>query len=169
MANEGTDWMSSGRSASMIARNFSADLNDAFSMDRNLDGLVQSVQLKKEAVNSQTQELQALEARLRDTEQRLREQQSRDPSPAGKNDGTNSSDRRQPLGNTFSGQENNGRPESSTTGPRATQAPPSQSMWASTMSHWRPIQNTTSGTGGGHAGSAPSARPSGQENSRYAK
>ncbi|CAD6583438.1 MAG: hypothetical protein ASARMPRED_001322 [Alectoria sarmentosa] len=86
MANDGTDGMSSGRSASMIARNFSADLNDAFSMDRNLDGLVQSVQLKKEAVNSQNQELQALEARLRDTEQRLKEQQSRDPSPAGKND-----------------------------------------------------------------------------------
>lgn len=32
--------------ASMIARNFSADLNDAFAMDSNLDSLVQSVQRK---------------------------------------------------------------------------------------------------------------------------
>ncbi|KAL9067585.1 MAG: hypothetical protein Q9161_006774 [Pseudevernia consocians] len=149
----------------MIARNFSADLNDAFAMDSNLDGLVQSVQLKKQAVKSQTQELQALEARLRDTEERLKEQQSRDPSPAGRNNGTNSLHMRQPLGNTFGGHENH-RLESSTISPQATQAPTSQSVSASTMSHWRPTQSTASGTGGGIA---PFPRPGGQENSRYVK
>lgn len=36
------------KAASMIARNFSADLNDAFAKDKDssLDGLVQSVKLK---------------------------------------------------------------------------------------------------------------------------
>lgn len=163
MANDEGEWKPSGRPTSMIARDFSADLNDAFAMDSNLDGLVQSVQLKKEAVDSQTQELQALEARLRDTEDRLKERQSRDPSLAGRNNGTNSINRRQPLNNTFSGQEND-RLESSTTSPQATQAPTSQSVSASTMSHWRPTQSTASGTGGGNA---PFVRPSGQENSRH--
>lgn len=146
----------------MIARNFSADLNDAFAMDNNLlDGLVQSVQLKKEAVNSQTKELQALEARLRDTEERLKERQSRDSSPAGRNNGTNSLNRRQPLGNTFDGREKD-RLVPSITSPQTT----SQSVSASTMSHWRPSPNTASETG---TGSAPAARVSGQENSRYGK
>ncbi|KAL9134874.1 MAG: hypothetical protein Q9175_003944 [Cornicularia normoerica] len=148
MANNDGDWKPSGRptwydcyanalepllrAASMIARNFSTDLNDAFAMDSKLDGLVQ-----KEAVNSQTQELQALEARLRDTEERLKERQSRDLSSARRHNGTNSFDRRQSPGNTFSGEEND-RLESSTTGLQATQAPTSQSVSASTMSQWRP-------------------------------
>lgn len=62
MANDDGDWKPSGRptsydcwsialglllrAARMIARDFSADLNDAFAMDSSLDGLVQSVQLK---------------------------------------------------------------------------------------------------------------------------
>ncbi|CAF9936558.1 hypothetical protein IMSHALPRED_010798 [Imshaugia aleurites] len=165
MANDNEDWRPSGRPTSMIARSFSADLNDAFAMDSSLDGLVQSVQLKKQAVDSQTQELQALEAQLRDTEERLKERQSRDPSSAGRNNGANSLNRRQALGNTFSGQEN-GRLEYSTTSPRATQAPTSQSVSASTMSHWRPAQETAPETGGGKA---PFTRPDGQQNSRYVK
>ena len=59
MANE-EDWKPRGRptsyaclvnssqtllkAGSMIAKDFSADLNDAFAMDSSLDGLVQSVQ-----------------------------------------------------------------------------------------------------------------------------
>ena len=63
MANDAGDWKPSGRpisyeyplgqcsgyfakNASMIAQNFSADLNNAFAMDSSLEGLVQSVQLK---------------------------------------------------------------------------------------------------------------------------
>lgn len=137
MANDGGDWKPSGRPTSMIGRNFSADLNNAFAMDSSLDGLVQSVQLKKEAVDSQTQELQALEARLRDTEERLKERQSRDPSPADTSSGTKPPQSRQPLGNTISGQKND-RLEPFTTSPQAAQAQASRSVSASTMSRWRP-------------------------------
>ena len=121
--------------------------------------------VRKEAVNSQTQELQALEARLRDTEERLKEQQSRDPYSAGRNNGTKSLNGHQPLGNTISDQCND-RLESSSTSPQATQAPASHSVSASTMSHWRPAQKTASGNAGGIL---PFARPSGQETSRYVK
>ena len=120
---------------------------------------------RKEAVNSQAKELQALEARLRDTEELLKERQSRGPSPAGRKNVNDSLSSRQPLGNTSGGQEN-GRLESSSTNPHATQAPSSQSVSASTLAHWRPTQSTDSGTNGG---SAPFARPSGQENSHYVK
>lgn len=112
-------------------------------------------------MDSQTKELQALEARLRDTEERLKERQSRDSSPASRNNGTSSLNRRQPLSNTFNGREND-RLASPVTGPQAT----SQSVSASTMSHWRPSPNTASGTGNG---SASAARVSDQENSHYGK
>ena len=115
-------------------------------------------------MNSQAKELQALEARLRDTEELLKERQSRGPSPAGRKNVTDSLSNRQPLGNTSGGQEN-GR-QSSSTNPHATQAPSSQSVSASTLAHWRPTQSTDPGTNGG---SAPFARPSGQENGRYVK
>ena len=52
---------------------------------------------RKQAVSSQNQELEALEARLRETEERLREKQS---GSTGRN-GNNTPHRRQPLGNTF--------------------------------------------------------------------
>ena len=123
---------------------------------------------RKEAVNSQTQELHALEARLRDTEERLKERQSKDPSSADRIGPTNLPNRRQPLGETLNGQDNN-RLESSTTTPEAKQAPASQSVSASTMSRWRPAQNTASEKGGEHADNAALSRPSRQENIRYAK
>lgn len=120
---------------------------------------------RKESVDSQAKELQALEARLRDTEELLKERQSRGPSSVGRNNEIESLNSRQPLGNASGGQEN-GRLESSSTYPHATQAPSSQSVSASTLAHWRPAQNTASGTDGG---GAPFARPSGQENSGYVK
>lgn len=120
---------------------------------------------RKEAVNSQAKELQALEARLRDTEELLKERQSRGPSPVGRNNGIDPLNIRKPLGNTPGGQEN-GRLQSTSTNPHATQAPSPQSVSASTLAHWRPTQRTDAGTNGVNA---PFARPSGQENSRYVK
>lgn len=120
-------------------------------------------------MNSQTQELQALEARLRDTEERLKERQLRDASLAGRNNATHSSNRREPGGNISSGEKENSRLESSTTSPQAKQAPATQAVSASTMSQWRPTQSNVSGTGGEYAGDASFARPRGQENSRYVK
>lgn len=167
MASDGGDWKPSGRPTSMIARNFSADLNEAFATDSSLDGLVQSVQLKKEAVNSQTQELQALEARLRETEERLKERQSRDPSPAGRKIGTELPSKHRPFDNTYAGEEKN-RLGSSTTSTQSRQVPASQTVSSSTMSRWRPTQDTASGTGTGHTGSESSMRPNELGNSRYA-
>ena len=123
---------------------------------------------RKEAVDSQTQELQNLEARLRDTEKRLKEHQSRDSSPAGGRKGTNSPGKHPPPGNTFSDQENHPL-EHSTIQSEQRQAPGSQSVSASTMSRWRPTPSSASGTGGGYGDNASLARPNGQETSRYAR
>ncbi|KAL8651540.1 MAG: hypothetical protein Q9226_004663 [Calogaya cf. arnoldii] len=48
-------------------------------MDKNLDGLAQSVERKKQEVSSEIQELEALEAKLKETEEKLKEKQA---SPA---------------------------------------------------------------------------------------
>ena len=118
-------------------------------------------------MNSQTQELQALEARLRDTEERLKERQSRDPSPAARKIGADPYNKNRSFDNTYTGEENN-RLGSSATSPQSSQAPASQTLSPSTMSRWRPTQETTSGTSAGYPGSETFTRPSGQENSRYA-
>ena len=88
-------------------------------------------------MDSQTQELQALEARLRDTEERLKERQSRDPSQARRNNDTDSFDKHQSRGNTFGVRKNDGQ-GLLTASPPATNNPKSQSVSASTMSQWRP-------------------------------
>ncbi|KAI9795444.1 MAG: hypothetical protein M1825_001462 [Sarcosagium campestre] len=85
MAEE-DDWKPNNRPQSMIARSFSAALNDAFGIDYDVGkvgDLSITVEQKKKAVSSQSQELEALEARLRETEERLKQRQSisRGPSP----------------------------------------------------------------------------------------
>ena len=97
-----------------MARNFSASLNSAFAIDDSttitpeLNNLAQSVSEKKAAVDSQTSELQALEARIREMDQRLEQKRSRASSPAGiggviGGGGGGSEPRRSPLGDTFQG------------------------------------------------------------------
>ncbi|KAI4177387.1 MAG: hypothetical protein LQ343_000367 [Gyalolechia ehrenbergii] len=120
---------------SSVTRTFSSDLNDAFSIDKNLDGLVQSVEQKKQALSSQSQELEAIEAKLRETEERLREKQS-SPTAKGKD---HTGPERQPLP-TGQGPQTQSNPMApnmsftkSTLGSTSDQ-PPS----ASTMSYWRP-------------------------------
>lgn len=125
---------------------------------------------RKQAVSSQSAELEALEVRLRETEERLKERQSRTSSPAGRAaGGINSPHRRQPLGNTFDGQENDRLQSSSTTSPLATQAQSPQSVSSSTMSHWRPrpaAQDAALG-GGGDTRDVSADQLSGQQGSRY--
>lgn len=120
-------------------------------MDSNLEDLAQSVEQKygmlaaaldpiltrsrKQAVTSQSQELETLEAKLKDTEERLRQRQSLPASKAV--DGSNASHRRTPLGDTFSDQKND-RSKASASSPLATQPPNPSSISPSTMSHWRP-------------------------------
>ena len=75
-----------------MARNFSDSLNSAFAIDDTtpnvntpqLENLAQSVSQKKAAVDSQTSELQALEARIKEKDKRLEQKRSRTSSPAGR-------------------------------------------------------------------------------------
>lgn len=94
-----------------MARNFSASLNSAFAIDDHtsttpeLNNLAQSVSEKKAAVDSQTSELQALEARIKEMDKRLEQKRSRTSSPAGAEGGVGSGSEHRvpPLGDTLSG------------------------------------------------------------------
>ncbi|KAL3595161.1 hypothetical protein FPOAC2_09483 [Fusarium poae] len=67
------DWQPNGRRPqSTIARSFSAELMDIFRIENSLTDLDQQVHAKKQTVNKETEELAALEARLREMEERLR-------------------------------------------------------------------------------------------------
>jgi len=103
MSDSEGDWQPNGRPQSTLARSFSAALNDAFMIDSDLDGLSNSVEQKKKVVSSASQELEALEARLRETEELLKKRQtgSASRSPAATS-GRNSPHRRTPLGAAFS-------------------------------------------------------------------
>ncbi|KAH0553044.1 hypothetical protein GP486_006759, partial [Trichoglossum hirsutum] len=83
-----------------LARSFSAALNDLFMIDSSVDTLAVSVDKKKQAVSTQSQELEALEARIRQTEELLKEKASKSPSQAN-GGGCNSPRRRAPLPANF--------------------------------------------------------------------
>ncbi|KAI9847381.1 MAG: hypothetical protein M1837_002569 [Sclerophora amabilis] len=83
---------------STLARSFSASLNDAFNIESDLGNLSQTVEQKKKEVTSQSQELEAIEARLRKTEEELRRKQS--ATNRATSSRTNS-DRRVPLNAAF--------------------------------------------------------------------
>ncbi|KAL9038990.1 MAG: hypothetical protein Q9180_002798 [Flavoplaca navasiana] len=104
-------------------------------MDKNLDGLVQSVERKKQAVSSDMQELEALEAKLKETEEKLKEKQA---SPAANKVNDSVMQQRDPPP-AFHGQS----PRVSTTStPVTTDEGPrnsvNQAPSTSTMSFWRP-------------------------------
>jgi uncharacterized coiled-coil protein SlyX len=72
-------WKPNNRPQSTVARNFMTELNSLFNLDDDLDTLDKTVNEKKQAVSTQTQELEALQARLREAEERLN--QARTSSP----------------------------------------------------------------------------------------
>ncbi|KAI1006213.1 hypothetical protein K3495_g2004 [Podosphaera aphanis] len=65
------EWKSNHRPQSRIAQDFSIDLNQLFKIDCSISDLDAAVCEKKKSVQIQTSELQALEARLKETEERL--------------------------------------------------------------------------------------------------
>jgi chromosome segregation ATPase len=80
------DWQPNGRRPqSTIARSFSAELMDIFRIENSLTDLDQQVHDKKQTVDKNAEELAALEARIREMEDRLRRSaggpQSRSPLP----------------------------------------------------------------------------------------
>ncbi|KAF2460384.1 hypothetical protein BDY21DRAFT_377079 [Lineolata rhizophorae] len=72
MEDPDAGWKPSGRPQSTMARNFSATLDEMFGMNNDLDELSRDVYQKKIDVVTRNQELEALEARLRETEERLK-------------------------------------------------------------------------------------------------
>jgi len=88
-------WKPKNRPQSTIAIQFMSELDSLFKLDGDLDTLDKTVHQKKQAVTTQTQELQALEARLRAAEERL--QQAKGTSPLRRKD----SQRRTPVEAVF--------------------------------------------------------------------
>ncbi|EEH11541.1 hypothetical protein HCBG_00996 [Histoplasma capsulatum G186AR] len=75
------EWKPTGRPQSTMARSLAAALDNAFMLDNEVDSLTQSVHYKQQMVTIQNRELEALEARIREAEMRLRETSSRSVSP----------------------------------------------------------------------------------------
>ncbi|KAI9777092.1 MAG: hypothetical protein M1839_009048 [Geoglossum umbratile] len=119
------DWVPNGRPQSTLARSFSAALNDLFMIDNSVDTLAVSIDKKKQAVSSQSQELEALEARLRQTEELLKEKAASSKSPPRNGSGHNSPRRRAPLPANFGipPNESDERDAASPTSPLARFAP----------------------------------------------
>ncbi|KAH8717128.1 hypothetical protein GQ44DRAFT_624126 [Phaeosphaeriaceae sp. PMI808] len=88
-------WKPNKRPQSTVARNFMTELDNLFKLDGDLDSLDKNVHQKKQAVSTQTQELEALEARLREAEDRLKQVNTNSP-PQRKD-----SQRRSPLNGAF--------------------------------------------------------------------
>ncbi|KAH8906931.1 hypothetical protein BR93DRAFT_645860 [Coniochaeta sp. PMI_546] len=61
---------------STIARSFSQELMDIFRIENSVADLDEQVDRRKQQLNSQTSELEALEARIREMEQRLNQRSS---------------------------------------------------------------------------------------------
>lgn len=87
-------WKPNKRPQSTVARNFMSELDDLFRLDGGIDDLDKNVHQKKQAVTTHAQELEALEAKLRETEERLKLAKS---SPPRRKD----SQRRSPLEGAF--------------------------------------------------------------------
>ncbi|KAF2732023.1 hypothetical protein EJ04DRAFT_441788 [Polyplosphaeria fusca] len=82
MADPDRGWKPNNRPQSTMARNFLSELDDLFKINGSIDDLDNNVHQKKQAVTTHSQELEALEARLRETEARL--QQAKTSPPSGK-------------------------------------------------------------------------------------
>ncbi|KAK4121864.1 hypothetical protein N657DRAFT_657396 [Parathielavia appendiculata] len=69
------EWKPNGRRPqSAIAQMFSQELMDIFRIDNSVNDLDEKVKQRKQQINSQTSELEALEARIREMEMRLKGQ-----------------------------------------------------------------------------------------------
>ncbi|KAL9576671.1 MAG: hypothetical protein Q9212_006910 [Teloschistes hypoglaucus] len=97
-------------------------------MDKKLDGLVQSVEQKKQAVSSRSQELEALDAKLKETEERLKQKQL---DPIGKRESYPGDEQQPPSAS-------HAIPHQGSAFDRSTDSTARPAPSASTMSFWRP-------------------------------
>lgn len=115
------------QSPSSVTRTFSSDLNNAFSIDKDLDG--------KQALSSQSQELEAIEAKLRETEERFKEKQS---SPEAKRKIHAGPERQSVSTGEISQSHSTSVTPMTSSKENPSGSPASQAPSASTMSYWRP-------------------------------
>lgn len=92
MSDKEEEWKPKNRPQSTMALSLAAALDDAFMLDSDVDNLANSVHYKKQMVTIQNRELEALEARIREAEERLKNQQGQD-GPSGANATANASAR----------------------------------------------------------------------------
>ncbi|KAK2752163.1 hypothetical protein FQN55_008053 [Onygenales sp. PD_40] len=102
MSDTEEEWKPNGRPQSTMARSLAAALDNAFMLDSEVDHLTTSVHYKKQLVTIQNRELEALEARIREAENRLKQSESRSASPEDNSNGRDSPQRRQATSGAFS-------------------------------------------------------------------
>lgn len=107
--------------------------------------------IRKQAVSSQSQELEALEARLRETEERLKQKQTKISSYPDVGGRQSSPHRRQPVGTAFGTHEDD-MPQVAFPSPRGTQSslsqaeqPPIQGLSARSQSRQYKVEDQTQG------------------------
>ncbi|KAI4259817.1 MAG: hypothetical protein L6R42_004388 [Xanthoria sp. 1 TBL-2021] len=104
-------------------------------MDKNLDGLAQSVERKKQEVYSEIQELEALESKLKETEEKLKEKQA---SPAANRVSDNGIQQQAPPPAYRAQAQENSAVSGPATVDEGSGSSVDQAPSASTMSYWRP-------------------------------
>ncbi|PGH12802.1 hypothetical protein AJ79_04026 [Helicocarpus griseus UAMH5409] len=97
MSDTEGEWKPNGRPQSTMALSLAAALDDAFMLDSEVDHLSNSVTYKQHLVKIQNRELEALEAKIRETERRLKARGSRVVSQEEASELKNSMNRRQGM------------------------------------------------------------------------
>ncbi|KAJ6014121.1 hypothetical protein N7540_008712 [Penicillium herquei] len=74
MSDTEQEWKPKGRPQSTMAQAFSSALDSAFMLDSDVNHLSQTIDQKKQQMIIQSRELEALQQRIRETEERLKRQ-----------------------------------------------------------------------------------------------
>lgn len=101
MSEADQEWKPSGRPTSTMAQAFSASLDSAFSLDSDVTQLSQTIDQKKQRMIIQNRELEELQQRIREAEERLKARESIVPESSSKNAGQRDSESRS-AGTPFS-------------------------------------------------------------------
>ncbi|RHZ71962.1 hypothetical protein CDV55_108526 [Aspergillus turcosus] len=76
MSDMEQEWKPKGRPQSTMAQDFSSTLDSVFALDSDVDNLSQTIDRKRFQMIIQTRELEELQAKIRETERRLKARQS---------------------------------------------------------------------------------------------
>ncbi|EXJ77281.1 hypothetical protein A1O3_10439, partial [Capronia epimyces CBS 606.96] len=97
--NGDAGWKANGRPQSTLARDFSATLDDLFKLN-GVGALEESVEQKKDTLQSQRYQLENLDAKLRETDEKLRTLESKHHRHVE----ISSTSRRRPVSSIFPGE-----------------------------------------------------------------